>query len=41
MIKNNNQVALIVFILSLFGALFVLQHVDRKWQEQSYVYQNI
>jgi len=34
-----NQFALIVFIISLFCALFVLNSIDKQWQEQHYVYQ--
>jgi Na+/H+ antiporter NhaC len=36
---TNNQIALIIFILSLIAALFVQQNVSKQWQEQSYVYQ--
>jgi len=36
---TNNQIALLVFIVSLIAALFVQQTVNKQWQEQSYVYQ--
>lgn len=39
MIKNANQLALIIFIFSLLSALYVYKNVDKIWQEQSYIYQ--
>lgn len=36
---TNNQIALVIFVLSLVTALFVQQNVAKQWQEQSYVYQ--
>ncbi|PCI60210.1 MAG: sodium:proton antiporter [Gammaproteobacteria bacterium] len=38
-INNYNQIALIIFILSLLAAFFVTNNVEKQWQEQSYVYQ--
>ncbi len=39
MIKNANQLALIIFIFSVLSALYVYKNVDKTWQEQSYIYQ--
>jgi Na+/H+ antiporter NhaC len=39
MLKNTNQIALIIFILSLLSALYVQKNVAKQWQEQSYVFQ--
>jgi len=35
---NNNSVALLIFVIGIFTAVFVSNSVDKTWLEQSYLY---